>query len=298
VDLNSSGGKSPSPGIGIYGCGAVGSALARAFKRAGYQLTACIDKRASVARKLAEELSVSFYTSSPQDLGHDTQVLIIAVPDSQLKSVDRSLVRIIPDSELQLCAHTSGALPGSILELTSGLGISVGSIHPLQTFPSADQSPDLEGAYFAIEGHVDAVILLEALVVRIGGIPMKLPEARKALYHAAAVFSSNFLPVLQRTALDLLFAVDIPPTQGRKMLEPLMRQSLENCLQRGEAEALTGPVARGDAITIEKHRKAIKNISPAAESLYRILSLMALELAVEKGLDDVSLEKVHMVLDN
>lgn len=284
-------------GIGIIGAGAVGCALARALKQSGYNLAVCIDKHLSPARDLANELDIPSYSSSLQDLGPDTAVLIIAVPDSQIQSVDRALSKVTQKSQLKLCAHTSGALPGSVLETVRAFGTPVGSIHPLQTFPSRARSPDLKGTCFTVEGDDRAVVLLEEIIDRVGGIPVKLSEDGKVLYHAAAVFSSNFWPVLQRKALELLSTVDIPPHLGRKLLAPLMRQSLENCLRLGEVEAITGPVVRGDAIIVERHLNAVHDVNPLTESLYRILSLMALELAAEKGLDREKLKSVQEALN-
>lgn len=270
--------------------------MARTLKRAGYSLTVCIDEHVSSARDLADELDISSYFSSLQDIGPDTAALIIAVPDSQIQTVDRALSKVTNLSQLKLCAHTSGVLPGSILETARGFGIPIGSVHPLQTFPSRDQSPDLKGTYFAVDGDAQAVEVLEDIIGHIGGIPVRLPQDGKALYHAAAVFSSNFLPVLQRKALELFSAIDVPPVLGRKLLEPLMRQSLENCLRLGEAEAMTGPVARGDAMIVERHLQAIHDVNPFTESLYRILSLMALELAAEKGMDPEEIKNVQKAL--
>ena len=55
------------------------------------------------------------------------------------------------------------------------------------------------------------------------------------------------------------------------MLAPLVRRSLENWVQRGP-DALTGPVARGDHETVERHREAIALHSPDLLELYDLLA--------------------------
>ena len=275
----------------------MGSTLARALHGAGYEITALVDKRATTARDLAKELALERCVASFQQIGKETQLLIVAVPDSLISDVDHSIAKILPQTTLLACAHTSGALPGSVLQETAAVGIPVGSLHPLQTFPSKGKSPSLRGIYFAVEGDPPALELLDDLVVKLGGMPIHVPSDGKAVYHAAAAFASNFLPGILRSSLDLLDSIGIPPAQGRKMLAPLMRQSLENCLQLGEVEALTGPVARGDAVTVQRHLEAIGEVSPAVASLYRILSLKTLELADEKGLSDEQFTAVHGALN-
>lgn len=226
----------------------------------------------------------------------DTHLLIIAVPDTQIAIVDRSIAKIIPKIHLQACVHTSGALPGSVLTNVSTCGVAIGSLHPLQTFPSKQKSPSLEGVYFAVEGDPAALELLQVLTVQLKGISVLIPSERKALYHASAVFASNFLPAILRVSVELLNELGISPSRGRKMLAPLMENSLENCLRASETEALTGPIARGDAPTVAMHLEAIRSISPSATAIYRMLSLKTLEIAVERGLDESSFESIRRIL--
>ncbi|TKJ38569.1 hypothetical protein CEE37_12460 [candidate division LCP-89 bacterium B3_LCP] len=276
----------------------MGSALARHLNQAGYKITACIDKRTARSRDLANELTIPDCFYSLQKIGEETQVALIAVPDAEIANIDRSINKSPSSSSFHYCIHTSGALPASILENSSGNGIAVGSMHPLQTFTSVDKSPSLKGAYFAIEGDSKAVELMEEVILQMGGIPVKLPPEGKSQYHAAAVFASNFIPVLLREALLLLSSLDVPPTLGRKMLRPLMETSLNNCLNSGEIQALTGPVVRGDAETVKCHLEVLSETDPSTEPLYRILTIKALELAIEKGLEKEKVDSILNVLDD
>ncbi len=271
--------------IGIIGVGAVGSALARSLSRAGFQLTALIDRSAETARNLAEETAALRYGSDISLIQNDTKVLIMAVPDSRIESADADLSKILPGKKLACCVHTSGAASGSVLKHAASFGIPVGSMHPLQTFPTSGVSPSLKGVYFVVEGDETARKMLEELINKIGGFPLEIASDKKALYHAAAVFASNFFPVLLRESRELLAATGISLEKSLQMLKPIMRQSLENCLAHGEAAALTGPIARGDVLTVQQHLSALDRIYPVTSAIYRILSLKILELAMEKGLD-------------
>lgn len=282
--------------IGIIGTGAVGSILAKNLARCGHRITACIDKCRSTAKKLAAQLHLSHCVFSIEAIESKTELIIIAVPDSQIASVDGEIAQISSRLKSAICVHTSGAFSGSDLKKIARTGTSVGSLHPLQTFPSVDADFSMEGIYFAIEGSAAVVELLDKLVVQLKGIPVHILEGQKAVYHAAAVFASNFIPVLLRSALELLGKAGISPDEGRKMLSPLLRFSVENCIQFGETQALTGPVARGDKPTIQKHLKAIHQFDPELENLYRYLSLKALQISSEKGLEKDKVKSIQSLL--
>jgi predicted short-subunit dehydrogenase-like oxidoreductase (DUF2520 family) len=282
--------------IALMGAGAVGKALAEALLKAGFTLSTILDRSPGAARSLAQSLGVPRFGSEVVLIGKDRTLLFIAVPDDEILSVDQSLAKHLSQLDLIGAVHTSGALPGAELQRLSAAGVPVGSLHPLQTFPQSGQSPTLKGIYFAFEGDVSLRPILIELVKMLGGIPVNLPSEGKSLYHASAVFASNFIPILLREARQLLTAAEIPDEMVRPMLAPLMRTTLENCLQSGEVKALTGPVARGDAATIRRHLQVLQEISPGTQALYRMLSLRALELAVEKGLANEAIDQIHKEL--
>ncbi|MCX6640012.1 MAG: DUF2520 domain-containing protein [bacterium] len=280
-------------GVGIIGLGAVGTTLARALARAGLRIRALIDQKNRIALALRDELHLDECAVDLNQLGGELSCLIISVPDDQLQQVDRSVARIAHRIQLSLCVHTAGALSGVVLEKIAACGIPVGSLHPLQTFTKNSGAVLLDGVYFAIEADPPGAAELGNLVKKLGGIPVLLEPGAKVYYHAAAVFASNFLPILLRSAVELTGAAGITEKQARKMLEPLMRKSLENCFQLGEASALTGPVVRGDLKTINLHLAALDRFNPHLADLYRKLSLSALELAQEKGLDDETAKAIY-----
>jgi predicted short-subunit dehydrogenase-like oxidoreductase (DUF2520 family) len=282
--------------IGLIGAGAVGKALASAIAQTGMALQCVIDKSAARARELALAVGAPRSGTDYRLIGSDVELLIVAIPDDQLPDLDRTLARKYADFSVNACVHTAGALPGSILEELDANGVSVGSLHPLQTFPKQGPPPSLQGVYFTLEGDENLTATLKVLVQKIGGIPVVIPADKKAVYHAAAVFASNFLPVLVRESLDLLGQAGIREETGHQMIAPLMRESLENCLHHGAAEAITGPVMRGDVETIRLHLEALKESSADASVIYRILSLKALELAVERGLPTADADRIQKLL--
>ncbi len=99
--------------------------------------------------------------------------------------------------------------------------------------------------------------------------PFEVAEESRAAYHAAAAIASNFLVALEESAGELLARAGV--AEPREILAPLVLRSAANWAERGEA-ALTGPIARGDEETIERHRDAIETLAPELLALYDVLA--------------------------
>jgi predicted short-subunit dehydrogenase-like oxidoreductase (DUF2520 family) len=283
--------------IGIVGLGAVGSSLARALHRAGHQLIALVDSKPHLTQKIATDLGIRDYIFDLGKLSGELDCLIIAVPDDQIPKVDRDFARIAGyQTRIAICVHTSGALSGAILENLSAQKFAVGSIHPLQTFSRAEKNTSLEKIYFAIEAPEKQLELLESLVRSLKGIPLQITGEAKVYYHAAAVFASNFMPVIVRSVLAAVQEAGISPSEGRNIFASLMQKSLDNCLKFGELKALTGPVARGDVNTIKLHLDALVKVDWNLANLYRRLSLEALSLTAENGLEEEVVRTLYQLL--
>jgi predicted short-subunit dehydrogenase-like oxidoreductase (DUF2520 family) len=111
--------------------------------------------------------------------------------------------------------------------------------------------------------------------------PFRLDDAMRPLYHAAAVFASNYLIVASGIAEDLFRRAGVPDPL-RAML-PLQRASLDNVERLGPAEALTGPAVRGDASTIERNLVALDATASDVVAAYVELCRAALRMASEAG---------------
>jgi predicted short-subunit dehydrogenase-like oxidoreductase (DUF2520 family) len=190
----------------------------------------------------------------------DPELVLLCVPDSAIADTARGLT---PGPWV---AHVSGATPLAALDPHERRF----SVHPLQTFTRARGPEQLDGAWAAVTAETDeargtGIRLAETLGLR----PFELADAARTLYHAGAVFASNYLVTLHRAASLLLESAGAPP----EALEPLMRQTIENGFE------LTGPIARGDWATVEAHRAAIHDAHPELDQLYETLAGATLALA-------------------
>jgi predicted short-subunit dehydrogenase-like oxidoreductase (DUF2520 family) len=179
--------------------------------------------------------------------------------------------------------HTSGSVPLQALGPAASVGATVVSIHPLQTFP------DVPGGIERMPGSPVAVSALdedgfafgEDLAETIGGAPFRLPDEAKPLYHAAAVFSSNYLVVVQAVAEELLEQAGV--AEPLVKLAPLARAALDAALERGPATALTGPASRGDVGTVTRTLEGLAERAPQVAPLYAALALQAARVAARSG---------------
>src|SRR5204863_9403733 len=114
----------------------------------------------------------------------------------------------------------------------------------------------IPGASFAVTARDAATRDIGTRLVRdVGGRPFALDEDDKALYHAAAVFASNFVVVLASLAAGVFDRIGIDDALAR--LLPLSHAALENVHALGPGRALTGPAVRGDDGTIRANLAAL-----------------------------------------
>jgi predicted short-subunit dehydrogenase-like oxidoreductase (DUF2520 family) len=190
----------------------------------------------------------------------DPELVLLCVPDSAIAEVAASV------SPGPWVAHVSGATPLAALAPHARRF----SVHPLQTFTRERGAEQLDGAWAAVTAETEAARAAgRSLAETLGLRPFDLADSARTLYHAGAVFASNYVVTLQRAASLLFESAGAPP----EALEPLMRRTIENGFE------LTGPIARGDWETVAAHRAAIQEHRAELDHLYETLAGATLALA-------------------
>jgi len=190
----------------------------------------------------------------------DPELVLLCVPDGAIAEVAAS---VEPGPWV---AHVSGATPLAALAPHARRF----SVHPLQTFTRARGAEQLDGAWAAVTGETEAALETGRWLAETFGLrPFELADSARTLYHAGAVFASNYLVTLQRAASLLFESAGAPPDA----LEPLMLRTIENGFE------LTGPIARGDWDTVAAHRAAIHEHCAELDQLYETLAGATLALA-------------------
>jgi predicted short-subunit dehydrogenase-like oxidoreductase (DUF2520 family) len=181
------------------------------------------------------------------------ELALLCVPDAAISDVARDLSPGI------WVAHVSGGTPLSALDPHTRRF----SVHPLQTFTLARGPEQLDGAWAAVTGETEEAVAAGCWLAQTLGLrPFQLADDLRAPYHAGAAIASNYLVTLERAAASLFEAAGVPP----EALVPLMTRTIENGFE------LTGPIARGDWATVERHREAIHLVRPELEPLYDTLA--------------------------
>lgn len=281
----------------IVGSGRVGLALGLALHRAG--ALAALDVSGRRAETPDHPLfrgdpAPARYLVAPFRIDPATTGIVLAVPDRAVPRVVEVLAGMrLPEGVPVL--HTGGALGADVLAPLRERGAVPGALHPLAAVSDPVIGAErLRGATWGVEAEGAALALAERIVRACAGRLLHVLPGAKPVYHAAAVFASNYAVALLAVAEALMEEAGVPAREARPALVALAQGALLNVAERGPARALTGPVARGDDETIALHRA---RLSPGLRPLYSLLGTEALELARAAGLEPAAAERVRLALE-
>jgi predicted short-subunit dehydrogenase-like oxidoreductase (DUF2520 family) len=266
------------PTLNLIGGGRVGKTLGQLWHTRGVLqvqdvlTTSLASAQAAVAFIGAGRAHTALDTMQPAD------VWLIAVPDRQIALSAQALAAAgLPPTT---AFHASGALSAAELAPLQAAGWQVASAHCILSFATpATAVLQFAGTPCALEGQAAALTVLAPLFSSIGARCFTLPSADKLRYHAAAVFATNFLPVLQATAEALWRDSSVPPELLPQLRATLLRNAVDNLLALGPAGALTGPAARGDTALLQRQGQAVAAWDAQAGAAYAALSELAGRLA-------------------
>ena len=271
--------------ISWIGCGRVGRTLARVLNNAGYRIGVVLCKHPENAQTAARFIGAGTPGKHLGSAITSGTIHFLTTNDDALAGVVREIAAKHAGSlKGHYFFHTSGFLGSAVLEPLQQKGAETGSIHPLQVFANPEKALEtLPGVYYAIEGTDRAMELAVKLVDRLQGKLLLIPEGRKVLYHVAGVFVANYLTVLVEYALSIMEDLGETPEDAYQAFLPLMVGALENIEEFGTAQALTGPIARGDAQTVQGHLDDLKKFRPEILCAYQVLGQEAVQLALRSG---------------
>jgi predicted short-subunit dehydrogenase-like oxidoreductase (DUF2520 family) len=277
--------------VGIISAGRVGTALGVALEGADHVVVAC-SAISHASRQRAQRRLPDTPVVAPPDVAASAELLLLAVPDSELAGLVSGLAATSAVRPGTIVAHTSGANGVGILAPLTPRCIPL-AIHPAMTFTGSDEDISrLPDTCFGITAADDVGYAIgQSLVLEMGGEPFCVREDARVLYHAALAHAGNHLVAVLADALEALRAAlrgrellgqqcvdDQPGGIAERIVGPLARAALENTLQRGQA-ALTGPVARGDAAAVAEHLAALAQVDPELAQAYRVNALRTAQRA-------------------
>jgi len=265
---------------GFIGAGTTGTALAVRLSQKGCPVVAVSSRTLSSAQKLAALVPDCRVYHTAQDVAEAAELVFITTPDDVIAQVCAE----VQWREVNSVVHCSGAHSVDILGSAKKLGAAVGSFHPLQTFADVDQAiRNLPGSTCALEAEEPLLTTQKELTRLLNGNWVVLKPGDKVLYHVAAVFACNYLVTLVKLALDLWLNFGVSSKEATRALLPLLEGTINNINNIGLPDCLTGPVARGDSGTIERHLSALETRSLDLLTTYKELGLQTIPIALAKG---------------
>jgi len=289
--------------ITLIGAGNLAHTLGPALRAAGYRLDAVAYRHTAASRNRARALARKVGGKAvPLNLGGKaaprkkdkllpaSDVVWLCHTDDALAETARRLAgKHEWRWKAKIVLHSSGALTSDTLGPLRTAGAHVGSLHPMMTFVPGTK-PRLRDVPFAVEGDRAAVAMARRIVGDLHGQVFAIRKEAKVLYHALGSFSSPLVVATLVTAERVGRVAGLTATQARKVMGPILEQTLKNYRERGAAAAFSGPIKRGDLGTVRLHLRELGRV-PEAREVYRVLVRSAL-----RDLPSASREKMQRLL--
>ena len=262
--------------IGFIGAGKVGCSLGKYFSQNGLSLSGYYSRSLQSAQEAAQ-FTQSKCFSTIQETLENSSLIFCTVPDGTIHDLFHY---IYPDYfQDTYLVHCSGALSSQVFAHLESHCAGTASLHPICAVNHRFTGyKALSQACFTVEGSCSP--LLSQIIAQCGNPVETISAENKTIYHGAAVMASNLVVGLYHTAITLLQRCNLNQDFAQKALAPLFQGNVHNILEYGCAQALTGPVERGDATTVQHHLEALTG---REAEIYRLLSLQLVELAQEKN---------------
>jgi predicted short-subunit dehydrogenase-like oxidoreductase (DUF2520 family) len=267
--------------VGVVGTGRAGAVLGAALARCGHRVVAAYAV-SDLSRLRAEALLPGVPLRPVAEVVAAADLVLLTVPDDVLPGLVAGLAETGTVRPGQFVAHASGRYGYTVLDPVTRAGALPLALHPVMTFTGTSIDLNrLTGAPFGVTAPDQLRPVAEALVVEMGGEPVWVAEGSRALYHAALAHGANHLVTLVAQTMELLAAAGVD--QPARLVAPLLSAALDNALRYGD-QALTGPVARGDAGTVAAHVRELGEASPEAKVAYVALARVTADRALAAGL--------------
>ncbi len=281
--------------VGIVGSGRTAQALGALLASRGVPIQA-VAGRTPDNVETAQRFMGAKHAVTVNEAARHANLLLISVSDNAIAEVASAIAAVTPLPRVVL--HTSGATGPAVLHPLQEKGVATGVLHPLQTVPSPERGLEtLTGATYGYCGDPKAAEQALLLIGILGGKPLPVLPDRWAHYHAASVMAINYHSALFHAALELMQQAGIERESALAALDPIVRAATDNLLAKGPEFALTGPIRRGDTVTVARHLQAVQSASPNTRRLYLAAAQTTLDLAKRAGLSEEAALPVAALLD-
>lgn len=282
--------------VGIIGLGRAGTAMAYLLAEKGYSVKVVLSKPMAQPELWIKERR--FAIRNLDRIGKEAEVLFITTPDRVIGEIAAKLAQR-DLSAVRGVLHLSGNHSADILKPLQEKGLATGSLHPLQSLAQLEQAiANLPGSLLTFEGDSELLPWVSSLADKLGCRLVVAPTGlNRSLYHAGASIASNFLVTLAKMGVACLVQGGLSPAEAKQGLVSLMQGTLNNLSELSPEGALTGPIVRGDLVTVSRHLEALEQL-PHLLPAYLALGRLTADLAWEAGpLETEEYQKMVEVLE-
>ncbi|HBF35939.1 MAG TPA: hypothetical protein DDW50_01305 [Firmicutes bacterium] len=270
--------------VGFIGAGKVALAMGNYWLSKGVAILGYSSRNMDSAQKHAVLTNTRAFTS-PAALAEEATLIMITTSDDAILSVAETLAGFSLPWEQKIVCHMSGAHSSQLLSSLSDKGATICSFHPMISFGTVPMSGfNLDKAFFTFEGTGQRLKDIESFLHFLGHRYELIDPDQKVLYHTAACVLSNYFVTLLNTGMQMLKRSGISQENMMDCLKPLIEKTWENVLKTGPESAMTGPISRGDARTIQLHLESLlKEGRSDWLEIYKTMGKATVELAVQAG---------------
>jgi len=279
--------------VAVVGPGRVGTLLGIAVARAGWRLAAVAGGSEAAREAVCRSVAGARPVATPTEAAAQAELVLLCVPDDALEQVADDLARSGAVGAGHRVLHVAGSVGLAPLHRVGLTGAGIAACHPAMTVPSGAQDPDLlVGVAWAVTAGSSDRPWADEVVTRLGGDPHPVGDDARGLYHAGLAVGSNAVGAAVATSRRLLLAAGVERPEA--FLAPLIDASVGNVLAAG-AQALTGPIVRGDTGTVARHLEHIARDLPELVPAYRALARATLA-PVRVALDPATVARFDQLL--
>ena len=284
--------------INVIGAGKLGLTLARLWQlKKVFVVQNLMSREFSHAQKAAHLVTGATAVESWGEL-QSADFWLLSTVDSQIVSVAQNLAKSGLLRGGDVVFHCSGVLSSADLRSQLPEQVLVGSVHPLKSFAQANVAFDTLGGTFCVqEGDRAALELLGPAFEKIGALIRSIDPQSKVLYHTASVMVCNYVTALMEAGLLCFEKAGLSREAVYPMIEPLVRETVNNVFKYSTTQALTGPIARGDVDAVKMHVKALDTMPAPVKDIYCQLGLLAVDLSrAQARASEADLGRITQVL--
>lgn len=228
--------------VGIVGAGRVGPVLGAALGGAGHSIVA-VSAVSQSSLDRAEALLPGVPVLPVPDVIERSELVILAVPGSELAGLVAGLASTSTWRPGQLVAHTAPSLGTAVLDPATRAGAIPLALHPALSFTGTSVDLGrLRESFCAVTAPGPVQPIGQALAVELGCEPILIDEENRAAYGEAIATATEFSTAIVSQAVELLrgIGVDAPGL----VLSSLVRSSVDAALAGADPDVI--PKLDGD----------------------------------------------------